>query len=151
MKPIDRVAVLLSTAFGIGYAPKAPGTFGSLPGLALGLALAANAGVAVKIVSLTALVGLSLWAIARTERVLETHDDQRIVIDEVAGQAIAVAFLAPGVLSAVLAFAMFRLLDITKPLAIGWIDRDGPGALGTLGDDLLAGLVAGAVLWPFFS
>lgn len=148
---LDRLAVLLSTAFGIGYAPKAPGTFGSIPGLALGVALALHAGLWAKILILVALIALSLWAIARAEEVLLTHDDQRIVIDEVAGQALAAAFLAPGWVSALLAFGLFRLLDITKPLLIGRIDRDAPGALGTLGDDLLAGAVAGAVLWPFFS
>lgn len=151
MRFADRIAVWLSTAFGIGYAPKAPGTFGSIPGLGLGLALAVYADSSTKILCLVALVALALWAISRAEKALHTHDDQRIVIDEVAGQALAVAFLAPHWLTALLAFALFRLLDITKPLAIGWIDRGVPGAWGTLGDDLLAGILAGVILWPFFS
>lgn len=142
---------MVSTAFGIGNAPKAPGTFGSIPGVFVGIACAHYLSVPARIGALLALCLFAWWAIHRMEKALNVHDDQRIVIDEVAGQAIAVAFLAPGWLTALLGFALFRLLDVTKPLAIGWIDREAPGAIGTLGDDLLAGLVAGAMLWPFFS
>ncbi len=151
MTALDRLAIQLAMAFGIGKAPKAPGTFGSLPGLALGVGLHHLNSVLLITVALLLLAVLAWWAIARTESVLGIHDDQRIVIDEVAGQAIAVAYLTPSVFAVVLAFGLFRLLDVTKPLLIGKIDRDGPGAFGTLGDDLLAGAVAAAILCPFFA
>jgi phosphatidylglycerophosphatase A len=92
---------------------------------------------------------LALWAIHVTERAWGTHDDQRIVIDEVVGQAIAVAFVAPTELSLVAGFGLFRLLDITKPLIIGWVDERGPGAVGTLFDDVLAGIGTAVVLCAF--
>lgn len=151
---IDRLAIFLATAGGIGRAPVAPGTFGSLPGLALGGVLALwresfasrPMGHLVTAVVLLACVGLAYAVIARVERLWSTHDDQRIVVDEVVGQMIAVAFVPPTLVSIVAGFVLFRALDVTKPLAIGWIDEHGPGAVGTLFDDVLAGAVAAGVL-----
>ena len=71
-----------------------------------------------------------------------THDDQRIVIDEVIGQSIALSFCPPTFLSLILGFTLFRLFDITKPGPIGWADRRLPGAWGTLLDDVMAGIAA---------
>ncbi len=155
----DRAAIQLAMAGGIGKAPVSPGTFGSLPGVLLG-GLLYNAAAWwlpspawQAVVTAAVLVGsffLALWAIARTEQVLGIHDDQRIVLDEVVGQMIAVAFIPPAPASYVAAFLLFRLLDITKPSLIGRIDRDGPGAWGTLGDDILAGVIAGIIIWLVF-
>lgn len=148
LSALDRLAVRLATAGGVGYAAKAPGTWGSLPGLALGAALQARLGNEPWLIGalLVAATLVACWAIARTERALRVHDDGRIVVDEVVGQAIAVAFLPLGIVSAALGFALFRLLDIKKPLAIGWVDAHAPGAVGTLGDDVLAGVVAAGAL-----
>lgn len=155
---LDRLAVLTSTACGIGKAPVAPGTFGSLPGVALGGLLALwresfasrPVGYLVAAFVLLAAIGFAYWAIARTEKLWGTHDDQRVVVDEVVGQMIALAFVAPTPWALVLGFLLFRLLDVTKPLAIGWIDEKGPGAVGTLFDDVLAGAVAAVPLCLIF-
>ena len=141
-------------AGGIGRIKKAPGTFGSLPGLVVGAGIHA---VATPLLSLSLaayhltillllgiLTALAYWSIAKTERVLNVHDDQRIVVDEVAGQAIAVAWMPYVWIAYLAAFLLFRLFDISKPSLIGKIDRDVAGAWGTLGDDLLAGAVAAA-------
>ena len=84
------------------------------------------------------------WAI-RAARV--EGDPGWVVIDEFAGQFLALLALPrpslPGVLSA---FALFRLLDIAKPGPIGWADRQG-GAGGIMGDDVIAGLIAGVLVW----
>jgi phosphatidylglycerophosphatase A len=157
MTRLDRAAIWLATAGGIGLAPKAPGTFGSLPGLVVGAAFyqgarAALPGAApavhhaVVAVALALSTLFALWTIHVAERAWQTHDDQRIVIDEVVGQAIAVGFVAPAWWTLLLGFALFRLLDITKPLVIGWVDEHGPGAVGTLFDDVLAGMGAAAAL-----
>jgi phosphatidylglycerophosphatase A len=165
---VDRLCIVLAFAGGLGLAPIVPGTFGSLPGLAFGAALRLGTElfpdstpgalhVALIILALLLLSGLAYWTIARTEAVLRIHDDGRIVIDEVAGQAIAVAFLPLEWRWYLAGFLLFRALDMLKPGPIGRLDRDVPGALGTLGDDLLAGAVAGALLlvahliWPLFS
>ena len=77
-----------------------------------------------------------------------------MVIDEIAGQCLALLALPrPGWAGAALAFALFRLLDVTKPGPIGWADRQG-GAWGIMADDIIAGFIAclivGAAhaIWP---
>jgi phosphatidylglycerophosphatase A len=128
---------------GLGLVPVAPGTVGSLAALPPGLALlwlspaALAAGVVV-------VVALGLWAI----RAAGAGDDPGwVVIDEVAGQWIALLALAhPSALGALAAFAAFRLFDIVKPGPVGWAERL-PGALGVMADDVLAGVLAAAVVW----
>lgn len=156
----DRIAITLATAFGIGRAPKAPGTFGSLPGLAVAAGIhnvsmtmmgAGTVGYHATIVATLVMVTcVAYWSIDRMEKTLGVHDDQSIVIDEVAGQAIAAAWLPVGWLPYLVAFALFRLFDITKPGPIGKVDRDVPGTWGTLGDDLIAGIVAAGLAVIFF-
>jgi phosphatidylglycerophosphatase A len=152
---LDFLAKELAFASGIGRIPKAPGTFGSIPGLAVGALLHTAAaafsdqkGLRIAVISLGLLLVtmIALWAIHRTEKLLGIHDDGRIVIDEVAGQAIAVAFFTPTVFSLTLGFVLFRILDISKPGPIGWCDRHLPGAWGTLVDDILAGALAALLL-----
>ena len=154
---LDRVAIEVAMVCGVGRIKKAPGTFGSIPGLLVGwyqhrLATVAGTQLGSWAYPLTLLlllgitVAIAWWSIARTEHVLGIHDDQRIVIDEVAGQAIAVCALPLTWAWYVAAFALFRFFDITKPGLIGRIDRDGPGAFGTLMDDVVAGIVTGLLL-----
>lgn len=142
-----RFATVIVRVFGIGNAPVSPGTFGSLPGLVVGYALQVYVGSPLVIaLVLAALVGLSYWCIDVYEKSLGVHDDQRVVVDEVCGQAIAVAFLPPLAIWLGLGFVLFRLLDIAKPPPIGTIDEKVPGAAGTLFDDVVAGIVAAAIL-----
>ena len=146
-------------AFGLGLSPKAPGTVGSLPGLVVACGLSWLAGepgglsgswLSPATLAVTgALVGATLvawWVIHRAEQALGIHDDQRIVLDEVVGQAIAVAYTPVDWRWYLAGFILFRLLDITKPGPIGWLDRRGPGAFGTLFDDVLAGMIAALIL-----
>jgi phosphatidylglycerophosphatase A len=144
-------AVWIATAGGFGYAPVAPGTVGSLagvllflvlslPGLPLPAAFALHAGV---------LVGVSLlgvWAAGRCESVFGCRDDGRIVIDEGAGQLLALtpvlpvgAFSRAGLFWVVTGFVAFRVLDIWKPGPVRWAERRFEGGLGVMADDLIAG------------
>jgi phosphatidylglycerophosphatase A len=150
------VAVTLATTFGLGYLPKAPGTWGSLPGIPI--AMICNEWSETFFPSqpwtflgllMLAFIALALWSISETERLWKTHDDRRIVIDETVGQTLALMWFAPDIILAILGFVIFRLLDIAKPGPIGWIDRQGPGAFGTLFDDVLAGLVTAGILYGF--
>jgi phosphatidylglycerophosphatase A len=154
---VNRLCIAFAFAFGCGLSPIMPGTIGSLPGLALGAAIRIAADSLPEsspwswrpalIVILLLLAALfAWWTIDRTERSLGIHDDQRIVIDEVVGQATCVAFVPLAWQWYLAGFVLFRLLDIWKPALIGRIDREAPGAVGTLGDDLLAGVVAAVLL-----
>ncbi len=142
----------LALAYPLGLAPKAPGTAGSLAGLPLGyliyhlpqwLSISTSSVRIALITSCLTLATLFSWfVIKKTEAAWNTHDDGRIVIDEVIGQAIPIAFLGDSIVILTLSFLLFRLFDILKPGPIGWADRSLPGAWGTLLDDVLAGIAA---------
>ncbi|MEK7705154.1 MAG: phosphatidylglycerophosphatase A [Myxococcota bacterium] len=140
-----RFILTVSSALGLGYAPVAPGTFGTLAALPIWWAasgLSLTGFVLVTVVVTVAAVVVSELA----ERIYGSHDVQRIVIDEVAGMlvtVIGVPFRWPEVLAA---FALFRLLDATKPPPIRWFDRHVKGGFGVVLDDVVAGAIACALL-----
>ena len=68
------------------------------------------------------------------------------MIDEVAGQAIPLSFFHGDLALIIFSFTLFRFFDIAKPAFIGWADRSIHGPLGTLLDDLFAGLCVLALL-----
>jgi len=134
---------LVASGLGSGFAPRAPGTAGSLLALllAIPLMLAPPAVLAVA-VAVASLAGL--WAITAAK---VDGDPGWVVIDEIAGQWLALVGLARPTPSGLLAaFLLFRLLDIAKPGPVGWADRQG-GAAGIMADDLVAGALAGGILW----
>ncbi|MGH7354407.1 MAG: phosphatidylglycerophosphatase A family protein [Candidatus Rokuibacteriota bacterium] len=140
---MTRLALLIATAGGAGWAPLAPGTVGSaLTALGLWLAPPSRTGRAVFLVTVTA---LGIWAADRVERTLGRKDPGAIVIDEVAGMTLAVLpfpstwpVLAAG-------FVLFRIFDIWKPFPANDAQRLS-GGLGVMADDLVAGLYALLVL-----
>ena len=147
-KLLDRLAIFIATGFGSGYAPKAPGTFGSLAAIPLiGLVKYADVSYAGGIYILISVCVLGLWATARTESVWKTHDDSRIVIDEIAGMFLTLTWFPFTAINIIIGFTLFRLFDIWKPGPIGYIDENGPGAWGTFFDDIVAGFFAAAFLW----
>jgi len=133
----------VASGFGTGFFPRAPGTAGALLGMVLGTPLLlAPPGVLATAVLLVSLLGF--WAIS-TARI--EGDPGWVVIDEIAGQWVALLGLArPTVLGLAAAFALFRLFDIVKPGPVGWADRQG-GAAGIMADDLIAGAIAAGILW----
>ncbi|WP_426958024.1 phosphatidylglycerophosphatase A family protein [Muricoccus radiodurans] len=137
---MTRLAWLVATLGGVGRLRPAPGTVGSavvLPAVLLGpwwcLALA------------IAFTLAGLWALSRLPAAQD--DPGWVVVDEAAGQCLALACLpaGAGVVSVLAAFALFRAMDILKPGPVGRADRMG-GALGVMLDDVLAGFFAGIVL-----
>lgn len=148
-----RLAWLIASGFGAGLSPVAPGTAGSLAALALAVPMLQAPWFVLPLAILASLLG-GMWAIPRAGG---SDDPGWVVIDEVAGQWIALLPLlaAPHIAwpGLALGFALFRLFDITKPGPIGWADRQ-PGAIGVMADDVLAGAAALLVLlainaqWP---
>ena len=148
---------LLATFFYVGYMRPAPGTWGSLAALVTGYFLITYTGLYGLIMSILICVSLGYWATWAHTYDKDEHDPSEIVIDEVAGQWIALLPIALMHLSGVaqaliylLAFVGFRVLDITKPGFVGWADRqDGP--LGVMLDDIFAGMITAiivfAVIW----
>jgi phosphatidylglycerophosphatase A len=138
-----RYATLLASGFGSGYAPVAPGTFGSLAGLLIGAVLLSYGHVALAI-------GLLLFSYAGIRSITAvgaaSADPGWIVIDEIAGQMIPLLVLPHvSIAGLVLAFLAFRIFDITKLGPIAWADAR-HDAWGVMGDDWLAGIAAAIVL-----
>jgi phosphatidylglycerophosphatase A len=138
---------VVATGAGSGFAPIAPGTFGSALALFI-FVLFSPVGPALFALSWLALLALGVWAADRAERIYG-EDDGRIVIDEVLGQLLTLAPLliwGPISLTAlVTGFVTFRVLDIWKPGPVGWAERHFEGGTGVVADDVVAGVI-GALL-----
>ena len=89
---------------------------------------------------------LAVWVSGRAEVVWKERDSPRIVIDEVVGYLIAMAFLPRTLTTVVGGFLFFRILDIIKPLPIGMIDRKMKGGLAIVLDDAVAGVYVNLLL-----
>ncbi len=140
---MKQLARLLASGFGMGYAP-ASGTVASAVAALAGGGLMLAVPLALPLAGFVACL-IGLWAITAT--VPADADPGWVVIDEVAGQWIALLGLArPTASGLLLAFAVFRLLDIAKPGPIGWADRQG-GAAGVMADDVIAGAFTAGILW----
>jgi len=131
----------LALGFGAGLAPVAPGTFGSLVGLAFALALA-PLGLAWNLAAVAVAVGAGIWICGESARRLGVHDHPAIVWDEVAGMMITMLAAPDAWWGAALAFVLFRLFDIAKPWPIREVDHGLGGGTGIMLDDVLAGLFA---------
>jgi phosphatidylglycerophosphatase A len=177
-----RLALLIATACGLGYLPKAPGTWGSVGGVALitavGMAVAMipfgdflldyDPRVHLAVFLATCVIGV--WSASRAARFWDTHDPQRVVIDEVSGQYLTimvgcgVPFFVPhraiqaSLLGNVtwhsalhwkyllLGFILFRAFDIWKPFPARQAESL-PGGWGIMADDWIAGFYAAILLW----
>jgi phosphatidylglycerophosphatase A len=89
---------------------------------------------------------LGIWFCGRAAAILKVHDHPGIVLDEVAGLMITMLAVPTGYLWLLAGFVLFRVFDILKPWPISWLDRSVSGGLGIMLDDVLAGLMALAVL-----
>jgi len=150
-----------------GLSPKAPGTVGTFVSLPLGMLIliyfdANTLFLATLLITIIAIKGINKY-----EEQSGVHDNQKIVIDELAGMWLALS-IAPAVgvsmneitelsngflIQSLMAFALFRYFDITKPSIIGRIDREAKGGIGVMGDDIIAGVAAGistAALWQVY-
>ena len=142
---MKRHDVWLVTWFGVGRSPRAPGTWGSLAALPLAYALHTAGGT---MIALAAVALLCVFAVPACTRYAAVHGDDpsSAVVDEVAGQCLALAFTPPSLHTYTLGFLLFRLFDIVKPRPISDLERL-PGGLGIMLDDIAAGACAALVLF----
>ncbi|WP_171168662.1 phosphatidylglycerophosphatase A [Ruegeria sp. HKCCA0370] len=145
-------AQMIGTVGGVGYLRPAPGTWGSLVALPMAWVLHMLGGFPLLALATVAVFVGGLWATRVMTEGRDDHDPSEIVIDEVAGQFIAlwaisypswahgidITALWPGWVGG---FILFRLFDITKPGPVGWADRRGD-PMGVMLDDVIAGLFA---------
>ena len=162
----DYLALAFAT-WGVGYAPLAPGTFGSAVGVGIyllvqsasaqvsayglahgwSLALLSSLSVALMLLLVAMPTIVGVWAASRTEKLLGRKDPGIVVVDEVAGQLIAFLFVPinSGWWVIIIGFAAFRLFDIWKPYPIRRLESLESG-LGIMADDVLAGVYAAILL-----
>lgn len=136
----------IATWGGTGLLKPAPGTWGTLGGLPLGIGLMMLGGIPALLAGLAVILPLGWWATTRLEGFTGDHDAGYIVIDEVAGLLVTLlaATLTPFSLFA--AFILFRAFDIVKPWPCNWLDQKLTGATSVMLDDLAAGFYAALVL-----
>jgi len=144
-----KLILFFATGFYSGYTPVAPGTAGSVVGLALAW------GVTVPLAQRSPLAALALiaalfaggcWLSGRAEELLHQHDSSHIVIDEVVGMALTMYLCPASWIAFVAGFALFRLFDILKPEPAGFIDRRMRGGVAVMLDDVAAAIYANLLL-----
>jgi phosphatidylglycerophosphatase A len=149
---LAKIATFVATAGYVGFVPVAPGTFGSAVGLLAYMGLRATGSWLIEGVVLVLALIAGIWAADLMERQMG-KDPSPVVIDEVVGMLVTLAFLDVNLLGGTVGFLVFRLLDVTKPPPAARLENlhGGPGIMF---DDLMAGLYgqivmrAGITLFP---
>lgn len=129
-----------------GKIPLAPGTWGTAVGFALYWAirhLPAPAYAA----ALVAFIAFAVWVSTLAQGIFEEGDPPQVVIDEIAGFLVTMAFHRIDLPTAICGFVLFRAFDIVKPPPIRWIERRFADGRGVVFDDVAAGIYANAALW----
>ncbi len=147
-----------------GLSPKAPGTVGTLLSLPLGMLMLIYFDAQTLFLAALLISIIAIREINKYEEKSGIHDDERIVIDELAGMWFALS-VAPAMgvgfgemsdlqngflVQSLLSFVLFRYFDIAKPSIIGRLDHEAKGGIGVMADDIVAGFAAGilsALIW----
>ena len=139
---------LIATFFGSGLIRPGSGTWGSLAAFGVGLVVLAACIPVWVLVLLSGLAyGLGHWAALRWTQEDDTDaDPNAIVIDEVAGMWLVMAFVPTTLAALASAFFLFRLFDVLKPWPASWADKSLKGAHGIMLDDIFAGIWAVLVI-----
>ena len=140
-----RLAVFLATCGYVGYAPVAPGTFGSAAGLAIFALVRASGSTYVELATIVVLFAVGVWSGTEAEHHFGGVDPGPIVLDEVVGMLITLALLPVNPMGAFVGFIVFRALDVVKPWPSGRFERI-PGGLGVMADDGMAAVYGNVVM-----
>ncbi|MDC4988530.1 phosphatidylglycerophosphatase A [Acinetobacter baumannii] len=145
MSWFNRCIVFCGVGFGSGLAPKAPGTFGSAFAL-LFVPIWLSLGFTLSLIAILIMSVVGIYICGQTAKVINVHDDGRIVWDEFAGQSITfipLLYLQQiNWIWVITGFILFRIFDVWKPWPIRVIDRQVHGGFGIMLDDIIAGVWA---------
>lgn len=142
---MDRLFMALATGFGLGYLPKAPGTWGTLLALPIHY-LIVQLPLQGYVAAIAIIIVVAIVSAGSAEKIIDKPDPGIVVIDEVAGMLVAMIAMPAHPLAWLLAFILFRVFDIFKPFPVNFFDQRFHGGLGIVLDDLMAGLYALASL-----
>ncbi len=147
---MTRLAVFLATVGYCGYFPVAPGTIGSAAGLLVYALVWWAQSPVLEAGLIVGLFAIGVWAGTVAERFFGGIDPGPIVLDEVVGMLITLAFIPVGLSGAIAGFVLFRVFDVIKPFPAGRFERL-HGGLGVMADDAMAAVYANLslrlVLW----
>jgi phosphatidylglycerophosphatase A len=141
----DQIIKILATGFGAGLSPVAPGTAGTVVGVLICLFCYPLAWP-LRLLFVVAISAVSIYVAGQAETLYGKTDDQRIVIDEIAGLQVTMLPVAITGLHLCLAFVLFRIFDIWKPFPLDRLQKL-PGGWGVVVDDLGAGIYGGLILF----
>ena len=145
IKQLKDPVLLLAVGFGSGLVPRAPGTAGTVLAVPLYLLMQPLPLVTYLLIT-TCLFIAGIWICTYAAEKLGVHDHPSIVIDEIVGYLITMIAAPAGWLPVLIGFILFRLLDAIKPWPISWFDRNINGGLGIMLDDVIAGIIAMAMI-----
>ncbi len=131
----------IATGLYVGKLPKAPGTWGSLAAL-LPWYFCRELEVFPYLLILVILFIVGFFTAGSAEKIMDSPDAGPIVIDEILGMFITLAFAPAHPMAWILGFLFFRLFDITKPFPVSWFDTHIHGGIGIMMDDVVAGVYA---------
>jgi phosphatidylglycerophosphatase A len=140
-----RAGQFIATVGWLGYVPVAPGTAGSAVGLVLFYLLRATGSSVVEVAAIVVLFALGVWSSTVAERSIGAVDPAPVVIDEVVGMLITLAFIPVTALGAIVGFVVFRILDVVKPWPSARLERL-PAGLGIMADDGMAAIYGNLVV-----
>lgn len=142
---MTRLAVFIATVGYCGFFPIAPGTVGSAAGLVFYLLVWWAQSPLFEAALIVLLFAVGVWAGTTSERYFGGIDPGPIVLDEVVGMLITLAFIPVGIAGALIGFVLFRLFDVLKPFPAGRFEKL-HGGLGVMADDAMAAIYANLVL-----
>lgn len=140
-----RLGLFIATCGYIGYAPVAPGTFGSAAGLAVFAVVRSSGSPVVEAVAIVVLFLIGVWSGTEAEHHFGGVDPAPVVMDEVVGMLITLAFIPVTWTGAIVGFLVFRVFDVFKPWPAARFERL-PGGLGVMADDGMAALYSNLVM-----
>jgi phosphatidylglycerophosphatase A len=133
--------IFLATGCYVGNIPIAPGTFGSVWGIPLSY-LISNINLWYGLTFIIMFSGFAVFVSGKAEKQLGAKDPGCIVIDEIAGLLVTFWGLPFNIFTILTGFVIFRCFDIVKPFPIKRVERNVPGGLGIVLDDIMAGVYA---------
>jgi phosphatidylglycerophosphatase A len=142
---VTRLAVFIATAGYCGYFPIAPGTAGSAAGLLVYLLVWWAGSPIVEVAAIALIFAAGTWAATHAERFFGGIDPGPVVIDEVLGMLITLAFIPAGWMAMLAGFFLFRVFDVIKPFPADRLEKF-HGGFGIMADDAMAGVYANLAL-----
>jgi phosphatidylglycerophosphatase A len=145
---VHHIIRFLATGFYVGKVPAAPGTAGTVIGVLFYILINGLSPILYIITAVT-FIFMAAWAATKMQEFTGEQDPPEIVIDEMAGFLVTMAFHKFDISLILAGFVLFRVFDIVKPFPIRWVERHFLSGWGVVLDDVAAGIYANAALWFF--